>query len=271
MSRFKFASRTAAMIVLSLLLFAVPAAAQTAQDHRANRIEPFRQPSRLGEHGPACTADRIWCAELVMGSPEGRLTLVIAPGEGLSSRSPTYVYVLPPDLLNGGSVSIWDRMVIEANGAVMVGLDLSKETRRSGFRSYQRRLLLVRAGPESGNFAVPVLEAPLSGHVELDACSPSERTDDPNLCTNRFHLSSLFTLVPNLGVDRPDLVMVVTASTSPGRRRRSDGPRTPVERVEGDITPDPACTYTRSFYFSEALGRYVPDAPVPECPDFLEL
>lgn len=34
--------------------------------------------------------------------------------------------------------------------------------------------------------------------------------------------------------------------------------------------PDPACTYTRSYYFDEALGRYVPDAPLPACSDYLE-
>lgn len=172
--------------------------------------------------------------------------------------------------MEGRGVSIWNDIIIEADGAVMVGLDFSKETRRSGFRSYQRRLLLLRAGPTSEDLAVPVLEAPLSGHIEVDGCSPSERPDDLNVCINRFQMSSSFTLVPKLSPERPDLIMVVTASTSPSRKLRSDEPRAPVERVEGDITPDPACTYTRSFYFNETQGRYVPDAPLPECSDFLE-
>lgn len=64
--------------------------------------------------------------------------------------------------------------------------------------------------------------------------------------------------------------MGVRSFTSPGARRRSDAPRGLIERTEGDEVPDPACSYTRSFHFSEAEGRYLPDGPLPVCADFFE-
>jgi hypothetical protein len=32
---------------------------------------------------------------------------------------------------------------------------------------------------------------------------------------------------------------------------------------------DPLCSYRRSFTFDAAAGRYVPDAPLPDCGDYL--
>lgn len=265
------------MCATGLALLATPSAAgaQTAQDHRGNRIEPFRQFGIVVDgrenRTRACSAERVWCAEILRNTPVAGTTLVISPGDGVYGQSPTYVYAIPQEMFDGGGVSLWDRIIVEADGAVMVGLDFSKETRRDGFRSYQRRLVLLRAGPGASDLATPVLEAPLSGHTEVAACAPSDTTPDlRNACENRFDLGSLFTVVPSLGTDRAGLIMVVNAQTTPGRRSRTDGLRAPIERAEGDEAADPECTYTRTFNFSEVEGRFVPDAPLPACLDFLE-
>ena len=229
--------------------------AQTAQDHRGNRIEPFRQSDIVLDgrenRGLACTADRSWCAELKWSEIESRLTLLIGPEEELDSQSPTYAYILPNGLVGDGGVSIWGTIVIEKGGAVMVGLTLSKETRRSGFRSYQRRLLLLRAEPGRGSL-VPVLEVPISSVVEMAPCAaPDERPTVSSGCYNRLYFDTLFTLVPLLAPDRPALVMVARAVEYPGE------------------TPAPACTFTRSFFFDPELGWYVPDAPYRPAQSFL--
>jgi hypothetical protein len=265
------------MMLLALGSIALPfaAAAQTAEDHRGNRIENFRQLGRFqARRGRvrACTDDLRWCAELVRGQAAGSWAIVIARRGGLfKGKSRTHRFNLPEELLEDRGLTIWDRIVREADGSVMVGVELIRTTgERSGFFSYQRRLLLLRAEPADGAVPVPVLEAPISGHVEQPACaSPELRIDEPGACENRFDLDSLFTLVPLLAPDRPALVMSVTSSTTPGRRTRSDGLRGPIERTEGDDAPDPACTYTRSFYLDAAQGRYVPDAPLPDCRDYL--
>ena len=257
---------------LALLAAPIPAAAQTAQDHRGNRIENFRQLgfSTTGRVR-ACTADRRWCAELVRGRTAGTWVLEIASRKGLLGHRRTHRFDVPATLLEGRGLTIWDRIVREADGSVMVGLELIRRTgERPGFFSYQRRLLLLRAGPTDGAVPVPLLEAPLSGYVEQPVCaSPEAERDRPGDCRNQFLLSSLFTLIPLLAPDRPGLVMIVTSSTTPGPRRRSDGLRAPVERTGDDEAPDPACTYTRSFYLDPAQGRYVPDSPLPECLDYL--
>lgn len=230
--------------------------AQTAQDHRGNRIEPFRQSGIVldGRENRtlACTTDRSWCAELTWSDVDRRLTLLIGPEEGLDNQSPTYTYILPSGLVGDGSVTVWGTIVIEAGGAVMVGLDLSRETRRSGSRSYQRRLLLLRAEPDQGS-VVPVLEVPLSGFVEMAPCAaPDERPTVSSGCYSRLHFDTLFTLVPLLAPERPALVLVARAVEYPGE------------------TPVPACTFTRSFFFDPELGWYVPDAPLPACSEFLD-
>lgn len=268
--------RTIATVALWLATAVFPeiAEAQTATDHRGNRIENFRQSGvTLGGHRNAplaCTGDGGWCADLVWSAPDAKLTLVVVPPADRSSPSPTHVYVLPPNLLDGGGVSLWDRIIIEADGGVMVGLDISKVTQRPGFRSVQRRLLLLRVGPDAGDRLVPVLEAPLSGNTEVAVCSTPQTPESYVSCTNQFVLSSLFTLVPNISPARLDLVMVVTAYTAPDRRFRSEEARDPVERLEGDEVADPECTYTRSFYFDEEAERFLPDAPLPACPEFLQ-
>ena len=254
MSAFDIPLRLGSMLGFWLAFAVIPsvANAQTAQDHRGNRIEPFRQPSRISERMPACTADRSWCAELKWSELERRLTLLIGPEEELDSQSPTYAYILPNGLVGDGGVSIWGSIVIEKGGAVMVGLTLSKETRRSGFRSYQRRLLLLRAEPGRGSL-VPVLEVPISSVVEMAPCAaPDERPTVSSGCYNRLYFDTLFTLVPLLAPDRPALVMVARAVEYPGE------------------TPAPACTFTRSFFFDPELGWYVPDAPLPACSEFLD-
>ena len=93
-------------------------------------------------------------------------------------------------------------------------------------------------------------------------------------CMDQFDLSTLFTLMPKLPEpdQPPDLIVATIATTSPGRRPRTPvgTQRPPIERTRDDILRDPACTYTRSYYFDAAQDRYLPDAALPACRDYLE-
>lgn len=269
--------RAAAAIAFFFAVLLLPAAAsaQTAQDHGGNRIEPFRQFGIVVDGSPqrtrACSEAREWCAEIIRTPPDGILTLVISPGEGIFDQAPTLTYLLAPDLDGAQGVTIWDRIVIQADGAVLVGLVFSSEVLRPGFRSYQRRLLLLRAGPGITDVATPVLEAPLSGLIQQDVCAPADQQANPDgACENRFSMSTLVTLTPILSPGRPGLILMVRSHTTPGRRLRWEGLREPVERSGHDEVVDPTCTYSRSYQFDDAAGRYVPDAPTPDCRDFLE-
>lgn len=268
-----------------LLAAAAPAAAaralRTAQDHRGNRIEPFRQ---IGQSGPArkfrnCTDDRRWCAAFRRDPAGGGWALqIVARWGGLFPRSRRFHYLLPRERCcqePGGSFAIWDEMVREPRGGALIGIAFIRETgARGSFRSYQRRLFLLRVPAEAGGVPVPVLEAPLSGWVEQPACvSPADQRERPGECWDYFYFSTLFTLVPEVApVEPANLVMVARASTRPGRRSRADGPvrRAPVERGDHDEAADPSCTFTRSYIFDHSQGRYLPDAPLPRCRDYLE-
>jgi hypothetical protein len=281
----------AAKLVCALALLAAaapsarPRALITAQDHRGNRIEPFRQTLYWGNareramRNRTCTDDRVWCADLRRDRPGGGWTLhILVRGTDPSAPPRQHAYPLPQELCCAGpgerSFVVWDEIVREPRGWALVGIVFGRETRGEGvFRSYQRRLHLLRVPREDGGVPVPVLDAPLSGVVDQPVCRSDE--DQPAHgydCVDSFWFSTLFTLVPSLGpVEPPNLIMVASATTMPGRRTRANGPvmRGPIERSD-DPVRDPACTYTRSYYFDEALGRYVPDAPLPACRDYLE-
>ena len=119
-----------------------------------------------------------------------------------------------------------------------------------------------------------MLDAPLSGMVDQPVCrSVEDQRARPDACMDRFYFSTLFTLVPEIApVEPANLIMIATARTSPGRRTRTKGPvpRGAIERTTDDDARDPLCSYTRSYYFDEASGRYLPDAPLPDCSDHLE-
>ncbi|HEY5723346.1 MAG TPA: hypothetical protein VIT45_13590 [Allosphingosinicella sp.] len=276
-------SRIWTLAILATGAATAATALPTAEDHRGNRIEPFRQTPtpyvtdrRTIEDYRNCTEDRLWCADLRREQPEGHWTLHVVARDGVVSRE--YYYRLPTDLCcgPGRNFGVWNEIVREPRGAALIGLDFGRETgRRGGFRSFQRRLLLLRVPKESGGAPVPVLEAPLSGVVDQPVCiSATDQRDRPKDCMDRFDFDTLFTLIPSVApVEPPNLIMVATASTTPGLRTRIGGRpvrRGPVERTLDDEVRDPACTYTRSFYFDDALGRYVPDAPLPDCSNYLE-
>lgn len=258
----------------------------TAQDHRGNRIEPFRQTLFWGSaherrmRNRTCTDDRVWCADLRRDRPGGGWTLhILVQGTDPSAPPRQHAWPLPHGLCCAGpgeqSFVVWDEIVREPGGGALIGIVFGRETRGAGrFRSYQRRLQLLRVPRENGGVPVAVLEAPLSGHVEQPACvSPEDQRDRRDACTDLFRFSTLFTLIPEVApVEPANLIVVARASTMPGRRSRADRPvrRAPVERTGDDEAPDPACSYTRSYRFDEARGRYLPDAPLPACRDYLE-
>lgn len=265
----------------------------TARDHRGNQIEPFRQVGPFGGGGSrirACTGDRSLCAELIGRLRDGVTLRLEEQAGSFSQHTRSRDFPLSQELLTSGGANGYtldDIVIREPRGSIMIALDLSKEAgRRPGFYSYQRRLLLLRIAPEEGAVPIPVLHAPLSGVVEEPVCPypPQVETnvdgtvsgawlERKSACQNQYHLSTLVTLLPSIApVEPPNLIIVVTAETSPGRRTRSAGAhqREPIARTGDDIVRDPSCSYTRSFYFDEALGHYEPEAPLPRCPDFLE-
>jgi hypothetical protein len=281
-----------------------------AHDPGGDRIEVFlwvNQPHGPDEPARNCSQDRIWCAELVRPRTGGDawVVQVVARATNREPAERRWRYSLPASLLRGWSPgwTLWQEIVRDPWGGALIGVELWQTTgERPGFFSNQRRLLLIHIPSVAGAQPSAVLETPLSGYIEQRMCpspgyppDPARREAAPvrengeirlmdvlteeeatriNACVDMFSLSTLFTVLrSSQPVDQPpDLIVATVATTTPGRRPRTPPgtERASIERTDGDVVRDPACTYTRSFYFDAAQGRYLPDAPLPACSDYLE-
>jgi hypothetical protein len=255
-----------------------------------------------------CSRDQIWCAELIRPQPGGSWVVqVVARATNREPAERRWRYTLPDALLRGRSpgYTLWQEIVRDGWGGALIGVELWEQAgERPGFFSNQRRLLLIHIPSLAGAQPSAVLETPLSGHIEQRMCPSPGYPPDPtraearparaprngeirlagvvsdeetariNACVDMFSLSTLFTLLPSSqpADQPPDLIVATVATTTPGRRPRTPPgtERAPIERMEGDEVRDPACTFTRTYYFDAAQGRYMPDAPLPACPDYLE-
>jgi hypothetical protein len=255
-----------------------------------------------------CNRDRIWCAELIRPQTGGSWVLqVTARATNRETGERRWRYTVPPALLRGRrpAHTLWQQIVRDSWGGALVGIELWQQTgERPGFFSNQRRLLLIHIPSLAGGQPSTVLETPLSGYIEQPMCpypgyppDPAPEGAQPNparekggiqlagvlsdedaariaACHDRFEYSTLFALLPSSQpMDQPpDLVVATIATTSPGRRSRTPvgTRRAPIARTEGDVVRDQACTFTRSYYFDATQRRYVPDAPLPACRDYLE-
>jgi hypothetical protein len=256
-----------------------------------------------------CSQDRIWCAELIRPRTGGDawVVQVVARATNREPAERRWRYTLPAALLRGRSPAwtLWQEIARDWWGGALIGVELSQQTgERPGFFSNQRRLLLIHIPSLAGAQPSAVLETPLSGYIEQRMCPSPGYPPDPtraeasparaprngeirlegvlsdeeaariNACVDMFSLSTLFTLLPSSqpADQPPDLIVATVATTTPGRRPRTPPgtERAPIERTEGDEVRDPACTFTRTYYFDAAQGRYLPDAPLPACRDYLE-
>lgn len=255
-----------------------------------------------------CSRDRIWCADLIRPQTGGSWVVqVIARATNRAPTERRWSYTVPPTLLRGRTPAwtLWQQIVRDSWDGALVGIELWQQSgERPGFFSNQRRLLLIHIPSLAGAQPSAVLETPLSGYIEQAMCPypgyplDPARTEAPpraapgngdirlegvlsdedaariGACQDRFEYSTLFTLLPShQPMDQPpDLIVATIAQTSPGRRPRTPRgtQRDPIPRTEGDVIRDPACTFTRTYYFDAAQGRYGPDAPLPACRDYLE-
>jgi len=284
------------MIALLLLPGAAGSAqAQRLHDPGGNRIESFHWSNQSrpdGEPIRHCSRDRIWCAELHfprVGERRPRELRVVARATNRDPQQRRWRYTLPDR--PGDGFSIWSEIVRDWWGGALIGIETWQTTgARPGFFSNQRRLLLLHIPSVAGGEPYVVLETPLSGYIEQPMCPrptpppgaesvplrvlPDEEAAAIAACEDRFEYSTLLTLLPSSqpADQPPDLIVATVAQTSPGRRLRTPPGtrRDPIPWSEGDVVRDPACTFTRTYYFDAATRRYRPDVPLPACRDYLE-
>lgn len=237
----------------------VPALPQT--DAAGARME--ERPQLDTEPGALhCSEDRLWCFD--GGGPA--ITLI---------HMPTTTRTLLPTPEEGAG--IWRFIVrIQSDGieTVLVGVTTQTGQMYSGGGGSATHVSLyrVRAGDTE---AAPATAAPIpeSAHISIRACfDEDDMRNRREACHDDYNFVSALRLDPNVTEGSPRLVLTTLATSFPGARARSINDATteaPLDERDLIEVVDETCTYTRTFT-ADAQGVYQPDAPLPNCSDYLE-
>jgi len=216
-----------------------------------------------------CTRGREWCAELVR---EGDSWVLEIAGRAGADGPERRLRFEPPDRDTGDPIfALWPHFVRETGGAVTVGLLASRRTGFSGGGALATRLILVRVAPGASR-AEAVLAVPVEGSAMVRACfSEEDMRLRREACHDDYQFSGTLTLAPDGGGGRPAFLLATRARTYPGEvtRWEDSAERPPLGRGDLVWADHPGCSYRRTFAFDPAAGRYVADAPLPDCGQFL--
>jgi hypothetical protein len=269
-----------AIYLLMLLIAAAPPrrTAPPNADAAGNRIVAFAPvtPPRLADDPDPfalhCTADRTadrrWCARLREDEGGSNWWLELSQGSAPARR-----FDVAGVHDEESAFAIWPQIVIEAGGAVMVGVEARRTTGYSGGGASATGLVLVRAEPGGGALR-QVLDVPLRAMKEIRACfGPRDMRRRRNACSDLYEFAGTLTLDPATRAGRPHFLFSARARTWPGRRTLGSDSTTapPLRRSDIRWAVDPVCTYRRRLAFDSGEGRYLPDRPLPDCADYLDI
>jgi hypothetical protein len=248
---------------------AAVAGAGTARDGAGNRIEPLQPFSGQSVYALHCTSDRHWCVRLGEDEAHRHWSLYIFPGvPGEGGGGVRYV---PSGQEDGDPVfEVWPHIVIQAHDGVIVGVTRTDRTGYSGGGASVARLELVRVGDGAAN---AILQVPIAGQADLRACfSDSDRRARHDACSDRYEFNGTLELDASTRAGFPSFILTTRARTYPGHVSRSrDSSGDQLRPSDLHWSDDPVCSYRRSFHLVPPARRYEPDAPLPDCSDFLDL
>jgi len=247
----------------------------TNADRAGNRIEALAiVPDSAEEDRSAIACERDGRCALLRGDGENgqwRLHMFESrPGLDAVAARPLAV---PDSADEEERLALWPHLVREANGAVLFGILRTRSTGYSGGGASATRLTLVRLEPGSAALAL-VLDAPIGGSAMIRACfGPSDERRRAGACHDEYELRADLTLDASNPAGRPRFLLTSRARTYPGRldRNEDSATRPPFRRRDLVWATDPRCTYSRSFAFDAAAGRYLPDSALPDCAQYLDL
>ncbi|WP_395645684.1 hypothetical protein [Terricaulis sp.] len=222
-----------------------------ASDRGGNRLEVLEH-----RNGRSCTPDNAWC---------------VAPsGEFFNMR-------------NGGSTvvtgatreeetqSTWPFAIRRANGHVIMGIVFTTSEMYSGGGATASVITLydIASGQDA---ATPVVSLPYGGSASIRACFDEEdRRARREACSDEYEMSGSINLDATSTGAWPRLIFTTDAWTYPGRVSRSEDSTQapPLTRADLVWAHDEACTYRRVLTYAPGAEGYAPDAPLPECSDYL--
>jgi len=213
-----------------------------------------------------CTVERDICLRARRSGETGPWTLDIQEGEGPGAvtAEPDRSIPLPVGEDEESEVfQIWPRIIHEASGAMLVGVERYRRAGFSGGGASETTLLLFRV---TGDGEPEQVLSVQSGYTAMiRACFTPQDYRSRGVCHDEYELAGTLDLAPRSSGGRPALTLVVSSRSFPRGAREDSAERPRVPRADRVWEADPACTYRRTFAFDAATGRYAPDSPIPAC------
>lgn len=265
-----------ALLLIALAAAAPPPRAMAAgADGAGNRMAAFvsvTPPHSAEDRDPFarhCTADRTasrrWCARLVRGEAGAPWQLEFVRGAAPARR---FAIAAPED--ESTELRIWPHIVIERDGAVILGVERTKSQVFTDKEWDVGRLVLVRAGPEPAALR-QVLEVPLLAYIDENVClHPGDVRRRFGSCWERLDFRTTLALDPATRAGPPHFLFAARARTWPahGVLERELDRQLRLRRSDIRWAVDPECTYRRRVAWQARQGIYLPDGPFPRCPDY---
>jgi len=216
------------------------------------------------------TVDGRWVAQLDRTDRGWTLTLAEHPEGAGDSLFHFWGLILPAVHDADERPEIWPHILVDVDGAVLIGVERTRSNGFSGGGESSTRLLLHRLPPERGALS-PAGEVPLSATASIRACfDEDDRRARLDACHDEYVFETTLAAEPGPAGGPSRLILVTRARTFPGRRSRTEdslaGP--PLRRADLVWADDPACSYRRVYTFDAETGRYQPDESLPDCPDY---
>ncbi len=266
------------LLALALLASApAPAPAdRTEIDGAGNRIETFAPVAggkAANETASAvhCTADRRRCAQLSRDVDGDVWTIYLFDRlPGATGATPIASFAVPGEG-EVSAVTIWPRIVRQASGRILVGVEVTTSTSYSGGGASAATLTLAAADAGSEGMT-KVLTVPASGSAMIRACfSERDMKQRAGACHDNYAFAGTLTLDPAVRTGAPRFVFTTSAATFPGpvSRQADSLAAKPLRKRDVKWVKDAGCSYRRTLSPDAALGDYRPDIPLPACDDYL--
>lgn len=238
-------------------------------DPTTARMEPLLPTP--GKNSSQCTAAGDWCVILEdRADQEGEITISRRDVAGAVARIP----VAPSDArgFDRNLVSIWPVWTRLAGGGGIVGVIREQRTMYSGGGASASTLTLYRVIP--GSAPSIVLDLPWEASSMIRACfSEKDFRQRAGACHDEYKFQAQLSTAPE-GTGAMPVLRYDTETTSfPGPVSRSADSLAarPLKRRDLVHVKNDGCSITRLFRFDAAAGRYMPDAPLPDCSDYTDL
>lgn len=242
-------------------MFAVSIAILLSAAASSSSYPGFEALTTVDDQGLLCTDDGEIC--IYNGLEPGVLTI---------TRGDREIANWSPDNEDGNlSFEPMPALIRLADGRLLVGALATHHTSYSGGggSATDQVLALVEPGKAIKN----VLTVPEGGNLAIRACfSERDYKHRAGACDAEFRFSGTLTVVRSTAARLPTLSFRLEASHFPRGASRYDDSTTGSALHKGDLKweEDTRCTFERSFHFDAALGKYQPDAALPDCSEYTE-